>query len=484
MISALPRSGYVIGLSPLLHVRRPVGCHAALPAAACVIGAQPEGGQRRLQGMGTIKRGPFGHHALAVAITALGLAALAACQPSPVPPAPGHSAGSALGREVPGAEASRAATPAAEPATTPAGPAGAVAGRPGGYGRARLNVLSATFVSAGTGWALGTRPCRRHGCRLELRKTTDHGRHWFPVPAPPAPYAAPGRTPAPDGVNSVAFANTGDGWAFGPGLWATHNGGRTWHQVSLHGWPVQSLAAGGGQVIAVVTRCLSGTQRCGRFRVYTAPVTRDRWQPVPGADGTTGVIGGGTAAPEVTVAAGTGFVTAPAPVYGPANAQPTLLTGPADGSARWHPLVPPCPAWPAIHLAATPGLGLAVGCASEPGAGEQTKRAYFSADGGGWRRLADPPLNGYLDTISITPAGTMLVSGGRSDVYVSWDGGQSWHGTASTSPSMERAYQGGESLAAAMTTDTQGFTLEPGSGSGQIWFTYDDAHTWHLVTLY
>ena len=35
-----------------------------------------------------------------------------------------------------------------------------------------------------------------------------------------------------------------------------------------------------------------------------------------------------------------------------------------------------------------------------------------------------------------------------------------------------------------MTTDTQGFTLEPGSGSGQIWFTYDDAHTWHLVTLY
>jgi hypothetical protein len=126
-----------------------------------------------------------------------------------------------------------------------------------------------------------------------------------------------------------------------------------------------------------------------------------------------------------------------------------------------------------------------VGCASEPGAGEQLKRAYFSADDGGtWTRLANPPLNGYLDTISITPAGTMLTSGGRSDVYVSWDGGQSWHGTASTSPSMKRAFQGGESLAAAMTTDTQGFTLEPGAGSGQIWFTYDDAHTWHLVTLY
>ena len=61
--------------------------------------------------------------------------------------------------------------------------------------------------------------------------------------------------------------------------------------------------------------------------------------------------------------------------------------------------------------------------------------------------------------------------------------GPSWHGTASTSPSTEKAYQGGDGLIAAMTTDTQGFTIGPWAGTAKIWFTHDDARTWHLVNL-
>jgi hypothetical protein len=346
-------------------------------------------------------------------------------------------------------------------------------------------VLSATFISARTGWALGVRSWCLHGCRLELRKTTDHGRRWFAVPAPPAPYAAAGRTPAPGAVASIRFADARDGWAFGPGLWATHNGGRTWRQVSLHGWAVQSLAAGGGHVIAAVTRCaFPSNASCGRFRVYSAPVTWDRWRPVPGASGTQGLMGAAPS-PVVTVAAGTGFVTATAAGFGGTQQPPALLTGPADGSARWHQLVTPCAKWAAIQIAATPGLILALGCTDEPGAGSQLKRAYLGGVfGGTWNPLADPSAGGYLETVSITPAGTILLSGGRSDVYVTWDGGRTWHGTADTSPSMDLAYQGGDTLSAAMTTDAQGFTLEPGASPGKIWFTYDGAHTWHLVTLH
>src|ERR1700746_3087944 len=144
----------------------------------------------------------------------------------------------------------------------------------------------------------------------------------------------------------------------------------------MHGWPVQNLAAGSGRGIAGVARCLPPAPRCGRFRVYSAPVTGDRWRPVPGADGTTGVIGGGTAAPEVTIAAGGGRVDAAPP-------------GVRGARARTRRLLP-------------------------------ARREHHTG-----ARLPHPPLNGYLDTISITPAGTMLASGGRSDVYVSWDGGQS-----------------------------------------------------------
>lgn len=195
---------------------------------------------------------------------------------------------------------------------------------------------------------------------------------------------------------------------------------RTWRELSLHGWLVGSVAVGGGRVIAAVTRCLAQTPRCGRFRVYSAPVTANRWRPVPGAAGTVGVFGGGVAPPQVTVAAGTGFVTSAN--YGPGLAPSPLLTGPADGSARWHRLGTPCSRW-TLSLAAAPGLALALGCTTGQPAGAQLQRAYLSTGGGSaWQRLA------------------------------------------------------------AMTTDTLGFVIEPWSGGGSIWFTYDDAHTWHLVT--
>jgi hypothetical protein len=431
--------------------------------------------------METITRGPSGRHALALAVTALGLAALAGCVPSSPPHPPAHPLAQAV-PATPVAPGAIRATPAATARATPTG--GAVPGLPGSYRRAPLTVLSATFVSARTGWALGVRSWCRRGCRLELRKTTDHGRRWLAVPAPPAPYAPAGLAPAPGAVANIRFADARDGWAFGPGLWATHDGGRTWHQLSLRGWAVQSLAAGGGRVIAAVTRCLVPYRpSCGRFRVYTAPVTRDSWRPVPGASGTQGMMGGAPS-PVVTVAGGTGLVTATGADFGPALSVPALLAGPADGSAGWRQFVTPCAKWPTVQAAATPGVILALGCATEPGAGEQLKRVYLGAAGGTWQRLADPSINGYLGTVSITPAGTILLSGGRSDVYVSWDGGRSWHGTARTSPSMNLAYQGGDTLSAAMTTDTQGFTLEPGASPGEIWFTYDDAHTWHLVTMH
>jgi hypothetical protein len=186
-------------------------------------------------------------------------------------------------------------------------------------------------------------------------------------------------------------------------------------------------------VIAAETRCVfPGNAPCGRFRVYSAPATRDRWRPVTGASGTQGLMGAAPR-PVVTAAAGTGFVTATAAGFGGAQQPPALLTGAADGSARWHRLVTPCAKWAAVQVAATPGLILALGCTDEPGAGNQVKRVH---------------LGGVFG------------------------------------PSMNVACQGGDSLSAVITTDTQGFTLEPGASPGKLWLTYDGAHTWHLVSLH
>lgn len=293
------------------------------------------------------------------------------------------------------------------------------------------------------------------------------------MPAPPAPWIFHGASAAAGAVSAIRFADLRNGWAFGPGLWATHDGGRTWHRVSIGGASVVSLEAARGRAIAAFGSCDTERTVC-TSRVYTSAAGTDVWSPVPG----TAVTRAGET--EVVVSGGTGYIAATTVMAG----RPALLTGPTDGSAAWQRLAAPCTSFWHLGaaLAAGPGGSVVLACASEPSAGNQWKRAYLSADGGRtWRRLADPPVGGYLGPAAVTPAGTILISGPRSDVYISWDGGRSWH----TSASLIRAQAGADGLAAAMTSSTQGFAITPGGGSTDqaIWFTYDDGHTWTPVTV-
>jgi len=327
---------------------------------------------------------------------------------------------------------------------------------------------SATFVSASTGWLIGLKICSKPDCSaLELRKTTDGGRHWFPVTAPPAP--ALSLHARPDSVSQLVFANTTDGWAFDPGLWATHDGGASWHLVDTHGLEVTSLAASAGHAVAVLSPCKPFTA-CGKFRVDTAAVGSDKWLAVPGT------AGRGLA--TVTTSGKTGYLGI---LPGPGVGAPRLLAGPVSGRARWRPLQVPCRQdWGADGpaLGAAPRGTLVLACGSEPGAGNQRKQAYLSAnDGRTWRRLANPPTSGYLGQVAVTSAGTIFISGDRSDVYISRDGGRSWH----TSASLDRA-DIGDGLAATMVTSTEGFVLQATVHLGQIWLTYNDGRTWQPVS--
>ncbi len=147
----------------------------------------------------------------------------------------------------------------------------AMAARPGllAGGQRGLSAISASFISASAGWLLAVPPCAGYvrPCQtLLLRKTTDGGRTWVAVPAPPAPDQ--GR---PGAVSQILFISSRDGWAWGPGLWQTRDGGARWRRVSIGGGPVQSLAVAGGRVLAAAGRCGQASPWQCRFQVYASP---------------------------------------------------------------------------------------------------------------------------------------------------------------------------------------------------------------------
>jgi photosystem II stability/assembly factor-like uncharacterized protein len=343
------------------------------------------------------------------------------------------------------------------------------------HGAGALTVLSASFVSASEGWLLAT-PCadQVQTCRtIVVRKTVDGGRTWSEAHAPDAPPADmfQGSPPA-TAVGTILFSNARSGWVFGPALWQTSDGGRTWRKMKGPGGPVQDLGVAGDRVLAITSRCRDGESAC-ILRVYSAPDGSDNWRALPGA------IAAGVQSAQLAVSDDVAYVFAIARDFG----KPLLLAGPVNGSAPWRPTADPCTgAWSGA-LAAAPGGWLFLGCGLEPGAGNQVKAAYLSHDGArSWRKLASPPFGGYLAGASMSTGGTIFLSGERMDVYISWDRGRSWH----ESPSLENAAglaEAGFPLVGLTVTDTQEIAFQEGAFPQQVWLSRDGGRHWTPVTI-
>lgn len=97
---------------------------------------------------------------------------------------------------------------------------------------------SFTAISEFSWWLLGTAPCGARSCTSIVR-TTDGGQQFTRISAPPT-----------TAVSDVRFADTSNGYAYGPELWSTHDGGRTWKQQHL-GDSVEDLAIADGYVYAL-----------------------------------------------------------------------------------------------------------------------------------------------------------------------------------------------------------------------------------------
>jgi hypothetical protein len=342
----------------------------------------------------------------------------------------------------------------------------------------QIGPIDASFVSANDGYLLGItlKDCWADATsKLRLRKTADGGLRWTPLTAPPAPWGGivpdgSGRVPA-DGVTSLLFADARDGWAYGPGLWATHDGGASWHRVGSKGWVVQSMAATDGHVVAVLESCDSYDANCGArsFTVRTSPARREAWRPVPGA--------AGQGAASVVARAGKAFLIASAAGPGSYEKDDTLLSGPADGSARWTSRTIPCTPGANV-LSATTASDLVLSCALL-GAHPASTHLFASADAGRhWTKIARLGLFDGASTVEQTGAGTLLIAGIYNGVGFSRDGGRSWTwpGVIDRTDNVE----GGAGLEASLSTINDGYVIV---AANSLWITRDAGLAWLPVTV-
>jgi hypothetical protein len=145
---------------------------------------------------------------------------------------------------------------------------------------AAFRPMNFTATSATDWWLLGSAPCSAGSCPAIIT-TTDGGTSWRSVTAPGPPLQSNGSA-ANGGVSHLRFATSEIGWAFGPGLYATYDGGEQWHAIHLGGW-IQDLEPGLGRVYATVfpgsypPTCATTGSTCPNEQLWTSPVVSQQW---------------------------------------------------------------------------------------------------------------------------------------------------------------------------------------------------------------
>jgi hypothetical protein len=395
----------------------------------------------------------------------IGLAALAL---RPTDQAPGGPNSSSVAT-VPSATASPTATipptPGPSASQPSAVPPSASPSEPAPIGFAPMSV---TFVSADEGWVLGSVACGSARCPA-IERTDDGGRTWATVPAPKAAvWSAVDVIVATSGISELRFATPNDGWAFGPDLWATHDGGASWTKISVPGLPsgstIVALESARGSVHAVFSENQD-------FGIATSPVGSDTWTVSP-----------------LQIAVGAG----PAPTI------QFVLSGDAGwllennrevlGGARlvggaWQTWKPPCmdvggPVSPAAIAASSPADLVAACDLFGNVNGPLGYHLFVSRDGGGsfvarGGRLPVDSISG----VATADTSTIVIAGWDSTEAVlvgSFDGGKTWS-TVVRAGTVQLSDLG-------FTTPTQGVVItNSASGSGGLFMTRDGGRTWSAV---
>lgn len=340
----------------------------------------------------------------------------------------------------------------------------------------RFAPSSVTFVSLDTGFVIGQAgtpgQCANRNPTIctSVAVTNDGGRTWQGLPAPD--------TGAPDGgtgVSQIRFIDPSTGWAFGPELWVTRDGGHSWAQVNTHGMRVTGLETAGGMAYAVFARCTGAgpdfAATCKRVRLYSSPVGSSAWTPK------TSSLGWNNGYVSAKVVLGQGPGASPQGYFYEPDGM--VLTGAATPGAVWQPAgQTPAPCQPlgaqqdgqpaGGQIAATVNGGLAVACPGTAGGNQET--VSTSADGGqSWQQQSTQTVSGTATSLSYS--GGVLMMATTGGIYTSRDRGQSWRQAV-------QSVSGGFSYV-GQTSNTQAVAVpaEP-SSHHSVWFTYQAGQSW------
>lgn len=252
--------------------------------------------------------------------------------------------------------------------------------------------VSTTWISASTGWALGTAPCPHPVC-TSLARTSDGGRTWVGVPAPTAPTPQPNHAATGGTVDEVRFADARNGWAAGDALLATHDGGATWTPITTFG---QNLLAGsvqtsGGYAYVIAAACDPAKDCDAPASVWAAPAGSDQWRSIAGSiPHEAGPI------PALTVTGGRWFVLGRDGIHiGDPNGQTGILPDPCGDTLRQ-------------YLTAADPQHLDLACGDVPASGSQRIQLYGSTDGGHtWAKAGAQHTTGDLVAIADNTRGVL-----------------------------------------------------------------------------
>jgi photosystem II stability/assembly factor-like uncharacterized protein len=404
-----------------------------------------------------------------VAAALVGTSLLRSQNQQPVPiqstsaPAPSTSAPAPSSSPTP--PPSSAAHPSGT-ATSP-GAAGLPAGGPVPAG---FRAVDLTWVSADTGFALGTAPCDKAPCTSIVR-TVDGGRSWVGLPAPKALLSGTDTcTGSCDQVSGLRFANARVGYAFGANaLFLTTDGGRSW--TKQPGASAYSLEIVDGLVLRVSGQAPSCAPGCA-FKVQRAAIGGTEWHELS-------LPAGAQSAGAQLAASGNTVVLATfGHLSGGAQNQASVLFTSTDGGTSWRKAGEPCPQGSGGEVdtvAVTVASDQSITGLCAPRGGTGAKFTMTSTDGGAHFAAAPASLGAAAgNVLGAASATTLLVS--LDQLYRSTDAGRHWR----------RTDEGGRGPGAAswigFESSSVGRVLavdRPGTAaSDTVWTTTDAGRSW------
>ena len=313
---------------------------------------------------------------------------------------------------------------------------------------------SFTAISELTWWLLGPAPCTFVGARPPcgaILRTTDGGRHFIAIEAPRATVA--GRLAA-SGYSQIRFADLRNGFAYGPDLYATHDGGTTWHPVDVGG-TVNDLAISDGEVYAAVSA--NGTDSAHLMR---SPVGTDQWSTVSAA----GQVSSGlwVLGREVIVQSGNG-----------AGFGADVLVS-TDGGASFASHPAPSPGLPCDFEAQSPPV-IWAHCAT----GTESGVWYSSNFGADFARVGGSGWSPQPNSAEFAAASNTTAVVGYQQLYRTADAGATW--TAVAVPGVVQwGYLG-------FTDATHGVGLgyvgSVSAANERLYYTTDAGQSYHLVPM-